>query len=155
MPAAPGAVPAGWDCHVHVFDAQAPVATGHYRPPPAALDTIESLAAASGIGHLVLVQPSVYGTDNSVMLRALEAGGGRHRGIAVIDPGASDAELDRQRDRQLLAPRGLAPQQLHRTPRAAQRVGQPGRDQRRDEHHADGPAPPDRPGLRTPRRRRC
>lgn len=91
----PAADPTGWDCHVHVFDAAAAVRPGHYLPAHRPLGEIEALARRHDIGHLVLVQPSVYGTDNSVMLRALEAGGGRHRGIAVIDPGASDAELDR------------------------------------------------------------
>ncbi|MDP4299047.1 amidohydrolase family protein [Leptothrix discophora] len=95
-PRPPPASPAGgWDCHVHVFDAQAPVRPGHYRPQHRTLAEIEAQAGAHGIGHLVLVQPSVYGTDNSVMLAALEAEPGRHRGVAVIDPEASDALLDR------------------------------------------------------------
>ncbi len=93
------ALASGWDCHVHVFDDAAPVRPGHYLPAHRPLGEIERLARGHGIGHLVLVQPSVYGTDNSVMLRALEAGGGRHRGIAVLDPTVPDAELDR------LAPR--------------------------------------------------
>ena len=84
----------GWDCHVHVFDAAAPVRPGHYIPSHRPLDQIERLAAGQGVGHLVLVQPSVYGTDHTVLLRALQAGGGRHRGIAVIDPAISEAELD-------------------------------------------------------------
>jgi predicted TIM-barrel fold metal-dependent hydrolase len=89
------ATPSGWDCHVHVFDAAASVKPGHYVPAHRPLHDIEALAAAHGVGHLVLVQPSVYGTDNSVMLQALEASHGRHRGVAVIDPSATDAALDR------------------------------------------------------------
>lgn len=88
-------VAAGWDCHVHVFDASAPVRPGHYVPVHRPLADIESLARRHGIGHLVLVQPSVYGTDNSLMLRALEGAQGRHRGIAVIDPSTPEDELDR------------------------------------------------------------
>lgn len=86
---------AGWDCHVHVFEASAPLRPGHYTPAHHPLRAIEALAQAHGVGHLVLVQPSVYGTDNSVMRRALEAAPGRHRGIAVVDPDIADAELDR------------------------------------------------------------
>lgn len=56
-------------------------------------------AAASGVGHLVLVQPSVYGTDNSLMLRALRDRAGRHRGIAVVDDGLPDAALDTELER--------------------------------------------------------
>lgn len=85
----------GWDCHVHVFDASAPVRPGHYVPAHRPLGEIEQIARGQGVGHLVLVQPSVYGTDNSVMLHALESGRGRHRGVAVVDPDIGDAELDR------------------------------------------------------------
>ena len=92
---APSAPAAGWDCHVHVFDASAPVRPGHYLPGHWPLQDIEQLAQAHGVGHLVLVQPSVYGTDNSVMLRALQASPGRHRGVAVLDPAITDDDMDR------------------------------------------------------------
>jgi predicted TIM-barrel fold metal-dependent hydrolase len=92
--AQPAANAAGWDAHVHVFDAAAPVRPGHYRPVHRPLADIEALAAAHGIQHLVLVQPSVYGTDNRVMLQALQASAGRHRGVAVVAPQVSDTELD-------------------------------------------------------------
>jgi predicted TIM-barrel fold metal-dependent hydrolase len=94
MAGTPDPLAAGWDCHVHVFEAGVPVRPGHYQPVDRPLAAIESLAGAHGIGHLVLVQPSVYGTDNAVLLRALRAGAGRHRGVAVVDPSVSDAELD-------------------------------------------------------------
>lgn len=83
-----------WDSHVHVFDAQAAVAEGHYRPAHRPLADIEKLARANGFGHLVLVQPSVYGTDNSVLLDALDAGQGRHRGVVVLPTSVDDATLD-------------------------------------------------------------
>ena len=79
---------------MHVFDAAAPVQPGHYRPGHRPLGDIEALARAQGIGHLVLVQPSVYGTDNTVMLQALQAAGGRHRGVAVVARDTTDADLD-------------------------------------------------------------
>lgn len=84
-----------WDCHVHVFDSEAPVRPGHYVPAHSPLAEIERQARAHGVEHLVLVQPSVYGTDNTVMLRALEAAQGRHRGVAVVDADITDRELDR------------------------------------------------------------
>ncbi len=87
--------PSAWDCHVHVFDASAPRRTGHYVPAHRPLEDIEALAREHGVGRLVLVQPSVYGTDNSLMLQALAASQGRHRGVAVIDPAIADGELDR------------------------------------------------------------
>lgn len=83
-PLAGPAVAPGWDCHVHVFDAAAAVAPGHYRPAHRPLAAIEAEAARLGVGHLVLVQPSVYGTDNTLLLRSLAAQPGRHRGVVVV-----------------------------------------------------------------------
>ena len=40
------------------------------------------------------MQPSFLGTDNSFMLAAIAASGGRLRGIAVVDPAVTDGELD-------------------------------------------------------------
>lgn len=87
-------VRAGWDCHVHVFDASAAPAGAHYQPVARPLAGIEALAQAHGCGHLVIVQPSVYGTDNALMLQALRASHGQHRGVAVLRGDESDAELD-------------------------------------------------------------
>ncbi len=87
-------VPAGWDCHVHVFDAAAPVRGGHYRPVTRPLSAIEAEAARHGVGHLVLVQPSVYGSDNTLLLHALAHMPGRHRGVVVLAGDESDASLD-------------------------------------------------------------
>ncbi|MES2052182.1 MAG: amidohydrolase family protein [Pseudomonadota bacterium] len=83
----------GWDSHVHVFDGAAAVAPGHYRPVHRPLADIEALAYSKGLMHLVLVQPSVYGTDNTVLLDALRASRGRHRGVVVLGPSVSDAAL--------------------------------------------------------------
>ncbi len=87
-------VASGWDCHVHVFDPAHPAQPGHYRPAPRDLPEIERLAACLGVGHLVLVQPSVYGTDNSLILQRLSREPGRHRAVAVVDTSVSESELD-------------------------------------------------------------
>jgi len=84
----------GWDCHVHVFEASTGARQGHYQPVDRPLAQIEAVAASHGVHHLVLVQPSVYGADNSVLLRALGATPGRHRGVVVIDDDVQDTELD-------------------------------------------------------------
>ena len=83
-----------WDCHVHVFDVAAPVVAGHYQPIHRPLVDIETLAQSAGFGHLVLVQPSVYGTDNRVLLEGLQSSAGRHRGVAVVDPQITDDALE-------------------------------------------------------------
>lgn len=82
-----------WDSHVHVFDDAAAVAAGHYRPAHQPLAVIEKLAQDNGVSRLVLVQPSVYGSDNTVLLNALRAGQGRHRGVVVLAPDADDVAL--------------------------------------------------------------
>lgn len=86
--------PSGWDCHVHVFDAATPARTGHYRPVDRRLAQVEAVALEHRVRHLVLVQPSVYGTDNTLMLNALALEPGRHRGVAVVADDIADAELD-------------------------------------------------------------
>lgn len=87
-------VEGGWDCHVHVFDASLASHSGHYRPVDRPLAQIEAVARAHGVERLVLVQPSVYGTDNTLMLRALALEPGRHRGVVVVADDIMDAELD-------------------------------------------------------------
>lgn len=87
-------VPDGWDCHVHVFDGHRPAGQAHYEPQLWPLEGIEATAAAAGCGHLVLVQPSVYGHDNSLLLRALTASGSRHRGVVVLADTADEAQLN-------------------------------------------------------------
>jgi len=83
-----------WDCHVHVFDGQAAARGGHYRPAHHPLSAIEAEAARVGIGHLVLVQPSVYGTDNGLLIQALQRSAGRHRGVVVLEDSVRPGELD-------------------------------------------------------------
>ena len=83
-----------WDCHVHVFSAAAPVRRGHYQPVDHPLGQIESTAQAHDVDRLVIVQPSVYGTDNSLLLHSLAVCPGRHRGVVVVDSHVTDAELE-------------------------------------------------------------
>jgi polyphosphate glucokinase len=65
-------VPAGaCDCHVHVFGEAAEfpfVAKRGYTPPPASADTLLQLQNTLGLSRVVIVQPSVYGTDNACTL---------------------------------------------------------------------------------------
>jgi predicted TIM-barrel fold metal-dependent hydrolase len=86
----------GIDCHAHVFSADAlSVAGARYRPAYAATATAWMRGwAASGITHGVLVQPSFFGTDNGEMVAALRNHPGKLRGVAVVSPAVSDADLD-------------------------------------------------------------
>lgn len=87
------------DCHCHVFDPDAfPYAPGvAYRPAGGEIATAAYFAevmAAYGVQHALLVGPnSGYGTDNRCMLDAIAQGGGRFKGIAVVDNDAPTAQL--------------------------------------------------------------
>lgn len=83
----------GWDCHVHVFGAGLAAPGAHYQPVPHTLADIEAVGASHGITRLVLVQPSVYGTDNRVLLQALRRRPGQHRGVVVLHGREDAAEL--------------------------------------------------------------
>jgi predicted TIM-barrel fold metal-dependent hydrolase len=91
-------VPAGaCDCHVHIFgDPQRyPFFAGRvYTPESASVAELRALQDALHMDRVVIVQPSVYGTDNSCTLDAIKALGPRARGVAVIDAGTTDAALD-------------------------------------------------------------
>lgn len=84
------------DTHFHVFgpEPQYPYAPGRtYTPPDAGLAAYEHLAGTIGIARAVIVQPSVYGTDNRRTLDAMRESALEMRAVAVIDKAASDLEL--------------------------------------------------------------
>jgi predicted TIM-barrel fold metal-dependent hydrolase len=64
-----------------------------YTPAPAPLRRWRDTLGPLGVSRGVVVQPSFYGTDNRVLLRALAEGGGDLAGIAAVGPEAGDAEL--------------------------------------------------------------
>lgn len=92
------AVPPGsCDCHVHVFDpAKFPyVEKRLYTPPSGTLAELEALHKSLHIDRVVVVQPSVYGADNSATLDAIKRmGPARARGVAVIDKATTAGQID-------------------------------------------------------------
>jgi predicted TIM-barrel fold metal-dependent hydrolase len=84
------------DCHVHVFDPERfPYANERvYTPPTASLEDLRDLQMALRFERVVIVQPSVYGTDNSCTLDAIRRLGARARGVAVIDKSTGAGALD-------------------------------------------------------------
>lgn len=84
------------DTHAHILGPIAKFAYSParvYTPPDCLLSDYQKMLATLGVERAVLVQPSVYGSDNTVMLNALQATGGAFRGVAVVDDTVSDAEL--------------------------------------------------------------
>ena len=91
-------VPAGsCDTHVHIFgDPQRyPFFSGRsYTPEQAGVDELQKMLSALSIDRVVIVHPSVYGTDNRCTLDALRQLGTRARGVAVIGDQTTDSDLD-------------------------------------------------------------
>ena len=75
------------DVHAHVCGPRERyplVANRVYNPPEASVVEYREMLDALGIARGVLVQPSVYGTDNRAMLDALAQDPVRLRGVAVV-----------------------------------------------------------------------
>jgi predicted TIM-barrel fold metal-dependent hydrolase len=84
------------DSHIHIVGPtdrypQAPTRT--YLAGAAPLEALQHRAAARDIARFVVVQPSFYGTDNTLLLESLAILGDRGRGVAVIDPAAATPEM--------------------------------------------------------------
>jgi predicted TIM-barrel fold metal-dependent hydrolase len=92
------AVPSGaCDCHTHIFGdpRQFPWFSGRtYTPESAFVPEMRALHRALHMDRVVIVNPSVYGTDNSCTLDAMKQLGPRARAIAVIDDKTSAGQLE-------------------------------------------------------------
>ncbi len=92
------AIPANaCDCHTHIHadPTQFPFFAGRvYTPETALPEEMLALHRKLHIKRVVIVTPSVYGTDNSATLFGMKARGADARGVAVIDDKASDGDLD-------------------------------------------------------------
>ncbi len=91
-------VPAGaCDCHTHIHGdpEKFPFFSGRvYTPELASPEEMAALHKALHIERVVIVTPSVYGTDNSSTLFGMKARGATARGVAVIDEKTPDSDLD-------------------------------------------------------------
>jgi 2-pyrone-4,6-dicarboxylate lactonase len=91
--------PGSCDAHFHVFEPGYPhVPDPLYTFPDATLEKYLHLTAVLGIERMVLVQPTFYGTDNSLTLDVLRRLGPRCRAVVRVEEDVSDAELDRYHD---------------------------------------------------------
>ena len=89
--------PGACDCHAHVFGPQDRfpyLPNAAYIPPDALPQDYARMLHTIGCQRAVLVQPSVYGTDNSCMVAAMKSGVFNFRGVAVVEENLSDAELE-------------------------------------------------------------
>jgi 2-pyrone-4,6-dicarboxylate lactonase len=89
------------DAHCHVFGPQAlfPFSPkAKYLPADAGPDMLFALRDHLGFERNVIVQASCHGTDNAATLDAIARSGGKARGVAVVDPDISEAELAKLHD---------------------------------------------------------
>lgn len=86
------------DAHVHVFGpaARFPYAQSrNFTPVDAPKEALFALHRQLGISRCVIVQSAVHGFDNRVVEDAIQAGGGRYLGVALVPANVADSELHR------------------------------------------------------------
>src|SRR5579864_1558679 len=85
------------DCHTHIFadPKRFPMSARRaYTPETALPEEMSTLHRALHIERVIIVTPSVYGTDNSATLYGIKARGATARGVAVIDDKTPESALD-------------------------------------------------------------
>lgn len=96
------APPGSCDSHFHIFgpyDRFPMSASRPYTPPPASIEHYLDMANTLGLDRRVVVQASVYGTDNRVTMDAVARfGRDNARAVVVVDEGVMPDELKRLAD---------------------------------------------------------
>src|SRR5262249_53240431 len=89
------APPNAADCHMHTYDpARFPMPPNpRVAPSNATIEHYKLLQKRIGTTRVVIVQPRNYATDNRVTLYAIAQLGANARGVAVVSPSVTDAEL--------------------------------------------------------------
>ena len=85
------------DCHMHIYNpARFPLAPSpRVAPTNAAVDQYRLLQKRIGTTRVVIVTPRNYATRNDATVDAIAQLGPNARGVAVLHPDVSDAELKR------------------------------------------------------------
>src|SRR5271169_3856816 len=89
------APPLACDCHHHIYDAaRFPPKNADARIiPHARVPEYRLLQRRIGTGRNIVVTPAAYAGDNDVTLDAIAQFARNARGVAVVNPKVSDAEL--------------------------------------------------------------
>jgi D-galactarolactone isomerase len=83
------------DCHMHIYDPRFPQMSSRSPVANAAVPDYRLLQKRIGTTRVVVVQPRNHATNNQVTLDAVAQLGAGARGIAVLHPTVTDAELKR------------------------------------------------------------
>jgi len=88
------------DCHMHIYDPARFRMVPSQRVPPtdAAVPQYRLLQKRIGTTRVVIVTPRNYATENQVTVDAIAQLGPNARGVAVLHPAVTDAELKRLHD---------------------------------------------------------
>lgn len=83
-----------WDTHMHVTDPNYPeAADAEYTPGLHNLSNALSFESTIGMRSVVIIQPSIYGNDNTLLINALTKLGTRHgRGVVGFDANTTSFE---------------------------------------------------------------
>ena len=90
--------PGACDAHCHVFGPanKFPYAADRsYTPPDAPVENLRRLHAKLGVSRAVIVHASCHGTEMAVTLDAIASSQGYYRGVACVEDGVTDGELQR------------------------------------------------------------
>ena len=88
----------GCDTHVHVVGDShryPMLADRRYTPGPASAGDLARHLDRVGMERVVLIQPSIYGTDNRCLIDALSELGPGARAVVVVNRDTSQSELER------------------------------------------------------------
>ena len=84
------------DTHMHIYEPGYPIRPGASAPGQSAtLARYRAVQRRLGLSRTVIVQPGGYGTDNRCTLAAMAELGDAARGVAIVDPDAPDADIER------------------------------------------------------------
>ncbi|NVO12914.1 MAG: amidohydrolase family protein [Rhodoplanes sp.] len=107
-PAVPGPVPdtrkpvfrmpaGAVDTHMHIYGpiSKYPYSEDRsYTPPEATVESFRKLQGILGVQRAVIVNATIYGTNNRIVTDAIAGSNNAYRGIATIDDKLSDRELE-------------------------------------------------------------
>jgi D-galactarolactone isomerase len=83
------------DTHMHFYDGASAARPGTPNPGRFTVPMYRELQKKLGLERVIVVQPNAYGDDNTVTLNAIREMGSGAKGVAVVKPDASGAELER------------------------------------------------------------
>ncbi len=106
--------PGACDTHMHFYDQNVPSAPG--GPPLPGNFTVpmyRELQRRLGLQRVIVVQPNAYRADNRVTLESIRTLGPGAKGVGVVTPEVSDAEIER------LTQGGIVAQRFFQLPNGA------------------------------------